>query len=182
MPAPTIPRYPCKGCRGRGIVIESRVCLNGTRKRRIECTSCGLRWTIWLGDRPIPGGQGPRQRGKGLPPAPRLTEDQVREILLDETRTLGQLARAFGRTGEAVRKVRVGLSYAHVLPELPRKGAPRVAAFTCHDCDHWGDGCLMRLPDPSLEGIGFAEDCVLFKDRRSLSQASAATSPVPAAC
>lgn len=181
VPTSATPRHTCCKCHGRGAVIESRLCINGSRRQRIQCGYCGYRWTAWLGEKPLPGSQGPRVRLGRPEPARRLSDAEVREILLDRTRSLSQLARAFDRTPEAIRKIQIGRAYATVLPELPRRGARSQASITCFDCEHWRSRCLMGLPDPELEGVGFAEDCSVFLARSDVSQASADRSPAAVA-
>lgn len=161
----------CPRCQGPFRVLESRLCWNGTRRRRLGCKDCGLRKTDWLGDRPKPGSCRPQS----------LSEDQIRLILTSADRSLRSLAEEFDRTPEAIRQVRIGGSYAEVLPEIPRWKSRTRGARTCHDCEHWRSRCQLGLPDPELEGVGFAEDCSSFLPWAQLRQASAGTSPAAAA-
>lgn len=142
-------------------VIESRVCLNGSRRRRVWCRDCGYRWTVWDGERPQPGRVRHARGGNGGNKPP-LSEDDVRLILTSRL-TAVEIGRQVGRSPQAITAIRRGLIHKNTAPEIPRW---RVAGgMLCTDCQHWcGNHCGMGFPDPIEEGPGFAEDCSLYQE------------------
>lgn len=144
----------CPQCGGLASVISSKICSNGARRRRIECSECGERWTTHQGDRP--GRRGGVPVGVKLGWSP-LTPEEVRQILLAEG-SLQAIAKQLGRSPGAVRAVRLGKTHADLFPELPRQ-----LTCTCVSCCHWsGRRCGLGYPDPEIEGVGFAQDCAAF--------------------
>jgi len=134
-------------------VIESRKTINGSQRRRHKCHACGHRWTTHDGGPPGPAGGHP----------PKITPDQVREILLS-TESLGVLALRFGCARETVRQIRVNITHRRVHPEIQRQGAPVGAdGLSCYQCQHWADRCTFGYPDPVVEGPGFASDCSMYE-------------------
>ena len=115
-------------------------------------------------------------------PSDRLTDDQVRLVLLAIGREkLGVTARRVDRTVMVVSRIQRGLKYRNVHPELPRRPgrpikrkAPKPSASnpTCILCQHFtlqksGETpCDLGFPDPLEEGLGFAEECNLYQMRR----------------
>ena len=90
-----------------------------------------------------------------------LTEADVRWILTSGE-TLDALARRFGKTKQAMSKIRLGRTYRHLAPDLPR-------ARSCHYCDSWRgiiDLCSQGVPDVASEGPSFARDCELYQPQR----------------
>lgn len=162
----------CPNCDSTKVAVrESRRCFNGTRRRRMECSDCGNRWTDWDGPKPDHRQQ-PRAKGRQ---GGRFTADQIRDILLaPRTATHAELGRRFGITGEYVRHIRIGIAYSHVHPEIARWGkpAPRAAGKSCYRCCHWqGEECGFGFPDPGVEGPSFAADCDLYEVSQSISRA-----------
>ena len=177
---------PCPECGSPSLVLESKIARRGTaRRRRHQCQGplCGHRWTTWatragqpLEEPPLLAGQHrPRRR---RPECRVLTAQQVRVILMSPTRSLRALASQLGVSRETVRKVRLGLFYADVLPDLPRQRPGRRAEVvpvvtdgpSCERCRSWRDGqCREGFPDPLEEGVGFAADCD-FYDALPVSQ------------
>lgn len=51
-----VPTPPCPQCQSPAFVVESRLCKNGSRRRRIKCGSCGFRWTLHIGTPPTRNG------------------------------------------------------------------------------------------------------------------------------
>jgi hypothetical protein len=151
----------CVSCESMNTkVIESRVCLNGTRRQRVWCRDCEHRWTVWRGEQPSPGRVPYAQGGNGGN-KPALSEDDVRLVLTSELSSR-QLGRQLGRSKEAIAAIRRGTIHQNTCPEIPRwkvqRGGP-----SCQDCQHWvGERCGMGFPDPIEEGPGFAADCSLF--------------------
>jgi len=160
----------CKACgSGQAKVIESRLCNNGTRRRRYCCLSCDCRWTHWDGPKPI---QGLMKAGRSVSSGRgrQTTEEEVKRILLaplDVTNV--QLARVMNFSPEWVRRIRTGLSCIKICPELRRRMpfSTGVNGRSCHDCFHWALGCGFGFPDPYTEGPGYAKDCDFFKPRES---------------
>jgi hypothetical protein len=156
----------CKACGSSNAhVIESRICDNGTRRRRYSCLSCSYRWTYWDGPRPIKG-RVTGNRNIGPKRGCRTTEEEVKRILLAPLDTTNvELAREMDFSAEWVRRIRVGLSCANVCPELERlRSVPNGAeGRSCYNCLYWSPGCDFGFPDPCKEGPGYAQDCDLFK-------------------
>lgn len=146
-------------------VIESRLCINGTRRRRHHCLNCGHRWTSWDGPRPDPSEHMTPLIRRRMQMPKRLTDDEVRMILERRNISARRLANDLGRSAEAICQVRAGISYRNVLPEIPRWGARKSMRASCHACVHWRSRCVMGFPDPEEEGPGFAADCSLFEQR-----------------
>jgi len=181
------PRHHCPHCETPGRVLETRLTIAGSRRRRLCCSSesCGHRWTEWDGPRPtrseyvIAG----RARKKSEPGRwTRITEGLVRFLLTRTDLSHSAASRATGANYETIRQIRLGRLRAETCPELPRwHPAPNL---TCCECDHWrGSACGMGLPDPEEEGVAFAADCALFSPAASAgrSPAAAAGSERPAA-
>lgn len=144
----------CPRCDGLATIIASKPCVNGTRRRRIECSECGHRWTVHQGE--PPGRQGGVPVGTKLGWRP-LSPEEVRQILLAEG-SLQMIGRQMGRSPGTVRSVKLGLTYADLFPELPRQ-----LTSSCVQCCHWaGRRCGLGYPDPEIEGVGFAQDCAAF--------------------
>jgi hypothetical protein len=146
-------------------VLESRLCRNGTRRRRHGCLMCGHRWTLWDGPRPPAGrfGQVRSTTKRGAP----VTPDEVRQILLAPwSQSNAGLGRQLGISREMVRLVRLGRLHAQVHPELARRPDPRrgKAGRTCNGCSNWTGGeCGFGFPEPLEEGPGFAIECDLYQ-------------------
>lgn len=156
----------CPDCSsGHTEVLESRLCNNGTRRRRHRCLTCDHRWTTWDGPKPTQGNTTRRttaNRGKRLDP------EEVRHVLLSPREVSNaQLSRELGVSAEMIRQIRIGKAHAKVHPEIARWGAPppETAGRTCYTCSHWREarGCSFGFPDPTLEGVGFARECDLYQ-------------------
>lgn len=161
---------PCPDCSsGHTAIVESRRCSNGTRRRRYGCFHCGHRWTLWDGERPdlaqIAKRRKRRPPRRGVAP---LADDQVLQALMRRDLSHGQMGKLLGRSGEAIRQLRHGVSHQGVHPDVPRWGALPKAAITagrsCSICTHWACGqCGYGFPDPLAEGPGFARECDLYQ-------------------
>lgn len=92
---------------------------------------------------------------------PKLSDDQLRLILTRLEISDEVMAQQMGRTREAIRQVRNGVTYVDRCPELPRR-VPQAEPLTCLTCKHWRGCCGFDLPDPVEEGISFARDCSLY--------------------
>jgi len=100
---------------------------------------------------------------------PRCTEGKVRFLLTRMDLSNEAAGQAVGLSREMARQVRAGIYCASLCPELPRLTRERI--LTCAQCEFWSGGvCGMGLPDPELEGPGFAADCALFSRGASADQ------------
>lgn len=169
----------CPKCESaRRAVRESRRCINGTQRRRIECLACGHRWTEWSGERAQIGvHRNPRLVGRPS----RFSEEQVRVALTRVDLNNREAAELLDCSAEMVRQIRCGLVYRNVLPHLirPKEQRPRWRSDgpRCDQCEHWtGERCSWGFPDPTIEGWGFAADCELYRkcDDRLTAQPVAA--------
>ena len=158
----------CPVCSRNAIdVLESRLCANGTRRRRYVCLGCDHRWTIWDGPRPRRGhapGAGPKKR-RHRPP---LSPEEVRLVLTSPLNCTA-MARQLGCSKQAVSLIRRGQIHADLWPELPRQlsqaqaEAQPVGGLSCYGCRSWRDGrCIEDMPDLLTEGPSFAADCPFF--------------------
>lgn len=98
----------CPKCDGFGRTIRSKVRFSGWRWRRIECQSCGHRWS----ETAAPNNSRPSQR------LGRLTAAQVIEALTTQTRSR-DLAQRWQVSHSLVEQVRRRLIYKEVRPDLP---------------------------------------------------------------
>lgn len=154
--------WSCPECGCSALLHDNRPTTTG-RRRRFHCRSalCGHRWTEWEGERP--GVQPPkltaRERGILAGRGNRLTEAQVRLILLRRDISARQLAKLLERKRQTISSVRLGKSYRKVAPDLDR-WLPSKGARVCTACRQWVDGrCRQGWPDPAIEGPGFAVWC-----------------------
>lgn len=151
-------------------LCESRLCVNGTRRRRHQCKACGHRWTSWDGPRPTPHDVNRKRRTTPGPRVrPNLTPDEVRFALVNLDLNNRQVADQLGCSRETVRQLRCGLLYVKVHPELPRPKSPKPKAQatgpSCDRCASWKDDrCGFGFPDPVQEGLTFAADCGLYEE------------------
>lgn len=159
-------QFSCLKCNSSSIeVVESRLCSNGTRRRRHSCLACGYRWTTWDGPRPaqgrIPGVWVAAKTKRGQ----EVTEEEVRAILLAPKNIRHTtLARQLNVTPQTVRSIRMGIRRRTVCPGLPRWDLKKaVKGRSCYNCEHWSLGCGFGFPDPQEEGPGYAQDCDLFQ-------------------
>lgn len=117
-----------------------------------------------------------------LPGAKSITEELIVQMLTETHLNHTQMAEKFnnGVHRETIRRIRHGLMYAEVRPDIPRWERPRrsFAATTCWNCVHVmpyyekkKDGtpstrltvaCGIGLPDPLVHGAKFARECAIF--------------------
>jgi len=78
------------------------------------------------------------------------------------------VAAALGLHRATVRKIRFGLQWPDVLPELDRLEERHSGAY-CYRCTHWskkGEGsCTLGIPEAALEGQLAARGCGAFNRR-----------------
>lgn len=153
--------------------LSARKLSDGSYRKRYECQMCKHRWSVWTGEQPVPGKRSPpKQTSKSSLPA-KLTSDQVRYILQCLQTSDVAVSKQLGISREAVRQVRVGITYGNLHTDLPRRVTQAVSAtttqltdikLTCTYCSNWRDvtGCLFEVPDCISEGIEFASDCALY--------------------
>jgi hypothetical protein len=96
----------------------------------------------------------------------KLTEDQVRYILTSD-RTNRQLGDELGVNDSTIQKIRAGMSYGHILPDVPRpKAGVRRKGPTCEQCVHLVDGhCTMNFPEFKNRTYRAASWCAAFTDQ-----------------
>ena len=102
-------------------------------------------------------------------------EALVRAILAHPpTTTHSAIGAELGVGREVVRRVRLGLRWSEVAPELERF-EPDQAGRECRWCVHWEPGagiegrgrCGLGIPEPSTEGLTWARGCGAFTRARS---------------
>jgi len=160
-------------------VCEVRICINGTRRRRMGCVDCAHRWTTWDGPMPPRAGAGLQRRPKATGKKRRLlTDEQVRQVLIRRDLNNSEAGRLIGCLAETARQIRAGMIYRMVHPELLRPKSPAdappptVDGPSCHECSNWtGAQCGFGFPDPLVEGLTFAADCDLYEVSQSMSRA-----------
>jgi hypothetical protein len=179
-------KFHCPICGTVARSLEIRTNLDGSRRRRLECTriGCKHRWT--------PPNEPPAQplppRSRLKPRKPRaasdpLTDDEIQQILTILDLSTARMGQRLGRSREIVRQVRLGLSHADRLPHIPRWSSEQSRQRTCDQCDQWLGHCTLGHPDPEDEGLEFARECIDFLPRTpvKLKRASADSSPAESA-
>jgi hypothetical protein len=154
--------YSCPECGCSALLHDNKATSTG-RRLRFHCTStlCGHRWTEWEGERPgvKPPKLSAHERAILAVRECRLTEAQVRLILLRRDISARQLAGLLDRNHQTICNVRLGRSYRDVAPDMER-WLPQKGARVCTACREWVDGsCRQGWPDPETEGPGFAVLC-----------------------
>lgn len=144
----------CPKCNDPRGVFVNRTTRHGEEIRRnMVCTSCNHRWLQCNGDLPV------------RTPAPRLTDEQVAEIISHRNVGHGTMARKFNKSREIIRSIRYGKLYRTVCPDLERWD-PAQGCATCLRCANWRDDhCGFGFPDPIEEGLMFARECLQFQVR-----------------
>ena len=88
--------------------------------------------------------------------------------VLSQSPSMGhcETAALAGVDRDTVRRIRFGLKWTDVLPELPRID-PATWAAHCSDCVHWdADGrCMLGIPECKSEGGNWARGCAAFLAR-----------------
>lgn len=142
-------------------VLESRLCSNGSRRRRYVCCNCEHRWTSWSGPRPRIGGE-PGVSRPSPPRQPPLSDAEFEAVLLSRDIPHRRMAQQLGRSAEAIRQIRIGGSHQNRMPHLAR-WREFTSKLSCYHCAHWIQRrCSFGLPDPLEEGPSFAADCDLY--------------------
>ena len=144
----------CQQCRGIDFkVIESRLLLSGTRRRRWRCNNCANRWTTRQN-----GASPPRER-RPMKPLLRggvrsLTNAEAASIMVS-TFPVSELAKQYDMTHQSISAIKSGRNYRDVFSALglSRKG--------CHSCQHWSrEGCSFDFPEA---GGSFSKHCTLYE-------------------
>lgn len=146
----------CPDCRGQARVAKTRFSHSrGVTRRRLHCTNCAYRWTVWgdLQRKPLPANARPRTK------KPPLSDDAFRDVLTSLSVNHSEMGRRYGRSHQTIAQIRLGQVQSHRMPDIPRWSARR----TCEQCSHWRGRCGMGFPDPIDEGITFAQYCNNFE-------------------
>ena len=99
------------------------------------------------------------------PRTPRLNDDAIRDIIESRSVGHGTMARKYRKSREVIRHIRYGWSYVDACPGLERWN-PGLAKANCSRCLNWRrDHCAFEFPDPLEEGMGFARECLQFRER-----------------
>lgn len=80
--------------------------------------------------------------------------------MLLHTGSIRAIAAEIGRSRATIHAILTGRTHGHLFPDLPRRNSQR--SLSCHRCSHWRGRCRLGLPDPDVEGPGFANDCSTF--------------------
>ena len=72
------------------------------------------------------------------------------------------LADATGCNRESVRRIRLGILWADVLPDLPRFTPARFSA-RCTSCALWDGGCGLEIPE-AAENPRYARECSAYME------------------
>lgn len=144
----------CENCRGIDFrVVESRLLLCGSRRRRWECNNCAHRWTIKQENAgPVRERRCTRQRLRGG--GRTLTDAEAATIMLSANSTR-QLAQEYGVTHQAIAAIKAGRTYRDVFAALGLnpKG--------CRSCQHWSQNrCSFEFPEA---GGDFSLHCSLYQ-------------------
>ena len=90
-----------------------------------------------------------------------LTDAEIREILTSREISHSAMGRRYGRSHEAIRQIRYGISYTDRCSDVTRW----IPGASCEKCQHWaGSSCDLGLVDPLIEGVKFAQDCSVYKE------------------
>ncbi len=153
-------------------IISTYKWKNGSsiRSYRLRCKCCGVKWNVYydikLGKEVIPS---TLSDNRPLNPK-RFTPDEVKLVLTDP-RSGAELAEIFGVSHQAVSKIRNGLVYKDLWPEIPRVSnrerqritppLPKASKVNCRDCVHWWQKkCSLDVPEA---GGYFADECSYFE-------------------
>lgn len=142
----------CQECRSSACkVIESRLLLDGTRRRRWHCFDCANRWTTHGQDAgPAKARRKPKPRLHG---SRTLTNAQAAEIMLSDL-PIRELARVYDMTHQAITLIRAGRVYRDVYASL---GLER---HGCQSCKFWDTKCTFGFPEA---GGTFSNECTLYE-------------------
>lgn len=146
----------CPKCRGLDFkVLESRLLLSGTRRRRWHCNTCATRWTTKQ-----PNAAPARERRSSKPRlrggVRTLSNAEAATIMLS-TASTRELAQQYDMTHQAIAAIKNGKNYGDVYSALGLRRAG------CHSCQHWNPGCSFDFPEA---GGSFSKHCTLYEPRR----------------
>lgn len=149
------PWIVCTRCESSNIFVDRTERTHDERfKRSITCISCGNMWTQV-------GGRIQRRKQRV---SPRLTDDEVKKILLETGVSHAAMGRKMSRSREFIRQVRSGILYIDVHAEIPRWPKNKESR-RCTKCIYWtGVKCQIGFQDPIKEGVRFAKDCEHFAE------------------
>ena len=97
------------------------------------------------------------------------TREATVRAVLTQSPALGHTeAAALAGVGlDTARRVRLGLKWTDVLPELPRID-PATWRASCLQCSQWeadGDRCMLGIPECKSEGVAWARGCGAYLAR-----------------
>lgn len=155
----------CQSCGADNCkVLESRPITRDVRRRRWSCNKCGFRWTIYTNRKGQEISQPPKTKVSPHPRSGRkLKNDEVKFILTEIDLNNKELGDRFNLSRETIRLIRIGSIYRDVHPELERTKPNYSTRPSCKKCVNWKGYCSMDVPDPEVEGVKFAKDCVFYE-------------------
>jgi hypothetical protein len=98
----------------------------------------------------------------------KLTEEQVLYVLTSPL-TNSRVADELGINPSTVQKIRAGITWSHVFPDVPRPGlgVKRIGP-SCRDCVHYlRDACSLQFPEFNEVGPRAARYCVPYRSALS---------------
>jgi transcriptional regulator with XRE-family HTH domain len=98
-----------------------------------------------------------------------LAREAKVQAILNQSPALGhaEVAALAGVNRDTARRVRLGLKWADVLPELPRLD-PTTWNASCLQCSQWeadGERCMLGIPECRSEGPTWARGCGAYLAR-----------------
>lgn len=132
-------------------VVESRLLIDGTRRRRWQCRHCEARWTTHAQDAgPAKLRRKPKPRLHG---SRTLTDAQAADIMLSDV-PIRELARVYDMTHQAITLIRAGRVYRDVYAALG------LQSLGCQSCKFWDSKCSFGFPEA---GGTFSQECTLYE-------------------
>ena len=156
----------CSECKAIAMVVKYSRIRGAERLQKLTCRACGHK-----SERLIPNEKSPENR---RPHSDRRFSDQaifdIRRRGAANSGNWAQIARDYGTSRELVRQVVHGLIYRDLLPDDFRR-PPGPADPKCDYCSEWlgpdsEQPCRLGVPDPVIEGVGFARDCEFYETKR----------------
>jgi hypothetical protein len=146
--------------------MYSSMRING-RQQQLNCKDCDHKFKRLVNDK---GMAGVRRN----PKADRRFSDEtilaIRKQGASGNANWAQIGRNFNCSREMVRQICYGLIYRDSLPKDFRR-PPGPADPKCDHCVEWMGTeaeypCRLGVPDPIIEGVGFARDCEFYETKR----------------
>jgi DNA-directed RNA polymerase subunit M/transcription elongation factor TFIIS len=153
----------CPSCGSADTVaLDSRRLSDGLRRRvRRSCRACSTRWTLVV---PI------KDPGRACEACHSLSAS-----VLESRVTKGDRRRVRQKCRDCGHRWTVWILADGSVSNAAQRQSTQRPRLTCLDCDRWqgetaDHPCWFRFPDPIEEGIGFAADCLQFRQREELQQ------------